>query len=46
MAPVDWRIILTLILKKWGWKCGLIHLTQDRDHCCALLNMVMNFWAQ
>jgi hypothetical protein len=46
MAPVDWRIILKLILKKWGWKCGLIHLAQDRDHCCALLNIVMNFWAQ
>jgi hypothetical protein len=28
---IDGRIILKLILKKWGWNVGWIVLTQDRD---------------
>jgi len=32
-------------LRKVGWK-GMewMHLTQDRDQCWALLNMVMDLW--
>jgi hypothetical protein len=32
-------------LREIGWGCvEWIHLAQDRDHWCAVVNMVMSLW--
>ena len=41
-SGLDGRIILKLILEKWGGKMDLIELGQDRDRWQALVNAVMN----
>jgi len=38
-----WEDDIRMDLREIGWKVvDWIHLAQDRDQCCAFVNMVMN----
>jgi hypothetical protein len=39
---VDGSVILKRKFGKWGWGVDWIHLAQDRDRWCSLVNTVKN----
>jgi hypothetical protein len=40
-----WEDGIKIDLREIGWgSAEWIHLTHDRDHCQALVNVVMNLW--